>query len=157
MSETGKSADIRSDPHRYDDMVELPHPASQHHPRMPMADRAAQFSPFAALTGHSAAIAETARLTDSHVELEEDEKARVDARLQILREHLDEQPEVSITYFQPDGKKAGGAYLTATGRVKKIDEYEHAVVMRDMMTIPIDEIIQIGGPLFESLELSESD
>lgn len=108
--------------HRYDDIIDLPHHTSPIRPRMPVRDRAAQFAPFAALVGHGAAIREIARLTDSKIELAEDEKARLDEQLHMILELLDEQPEVSICYFEPDAKKAGGAYVTTTGYVKHIAE-----------------------------------
>ena len=100
---------------QYDDIIRLPHPDSPKHPRMSLYDRAAQFSPFAALTGHSAAIAETGRLTDRRVELDEYEMARVDAELQHLQELLPSRPTASITYFVPDERKNGGSYQTVTG------------------------------------------
>ena len=136
------------DDHQYDDIMNLPHHQSQRRPHMPLSDRAAQFSPFAALTGHDAAIKETARLTDKRVELDEGEKAYLNDRLLIVDEHLDEGPEISITYFLPDGRKAGGAYVIETGIVKKIDEYEHSVVMQNSIIIPIDDIVAIDGALF---------
>ena len=102
--------------HRYDDIIDLPHPTSKKHPRMPVRDRAAIFSPFAALAGHGAAIAETARLTQRRIELDEDGKALLDERQRILEEAAASHPEVTVTYFQPDAKKEGGRYVTVTGR-----------------------------------------
>ena len=136
----------------YDDIINLPHHTSRTRPHMSAYDRAAQFSPFAALTGHDAAITETARLTDNRVELDEYSKADLNQRLCIIQDRMDEQTKVSITYFQPDQKKSGGAYITAAGCVKKIEEYEHAVVMKDDTKIPIDQIIAIDGELFGSIE-----
>ena len=136
----------------YDDIINLPHHTSRTRPHMSAYDRAAQFSPFAALTGHDAAITETARLTDNRVELDEYSKADLNQRLCIIQDRMDEQPKVSITYFKPDQKKSGGAYITAAGCVKKIEEYEHAVVMQDDTKIPIDQIIAIDGELFGSIE-----
>ena len=95
----------------YDDIINLPHPTSTKHPRMPMSDRAAIFSPFAALTGHAAAIQETARLTDQRIELDEDTKAELDRKQKILMDYIADQPEVTITWFCPDEKKSGGAYV----------------------------------------------
>lgn len=135
----------------YDDIIDLPHPTSTKHPRMPASDRAAQFSPFAALTGHEAAIRETARLTDRRVELDEDEKAELDVRLRVLADHLPERPEVRITYFQADRRKEGGSYETAVGAVKKLDEVERAVVMTDGRRIPIDDIYEIESGLLRPL------
>lgn len=131
----------------YDDIIGLPHPTSKKHPRMPLSDRAAQFSPFAALTGHEAAIRETARLTDRQVELDEDEKTELNRRLRILADHLPERPEVRVTYFQADKRKEGGSYEKAEGAIKRIDEQERAVVMTDGRRIPIDDIYEIESGL----------
>ena len=96
----------------YDDMLNLPHPTSRRHSRMSRSDRAAQFAPFAALSGHGTAIAETARLTERRIELDEDVKAALDFKQQMLMDRIDEHPDVSVTWFQPDGKKDGGRYVT---------------------------------------------
>jgi hypothetical protein len=127
----------------YDDIIHLPHHVSTTHPHMAAIDRAAQFSPFAALTGYDAAIKETARLTDKRVELDEAMKEALSNKLQMVAVRLKERPEIAITYFQPDGKKNGGAYVTVINKVKKIDVYERIVVMTDGKVIPIDEIISI--------------
>lgn len=133
----------------YDDIIHLPHPTSTKHPRMPIRDRAAIFSPFAALSGHSAAIAETARLTDRRLELDEDARAELDRRQQVLWEHLAERPEVSVTWFRPDGKKDGGAYVTSTGRLKRIDEVERTLVLTDGTVIALDDVAGIDSDLFD--------
>ena len=135
----------------YDDIINLPHHVSKTRPHMKAIDRAAQFSPFAALTGYDAAVKETARLTDERIELSEDMKNALSDRLQIIEDRIKEHPEIAITYFQPDARKKGGAYLTVTGFVKKIDEFERVVVMTDGTAIPIDEIISIEGQIFETL------
>ena len=127
----------------YDDIINLPHHVSTTHPHMAAIDRAAQFSPFAALTGYDAAIKETARLTDQRVELDEAMKEALSNKLQMVADRLKERPEIVITYFQPDGKKNGGAYVTVINTVKKIDVYERIVVMTDGKVIPVDEIISI--------------
>ncbi len=132
----------------YEDIIHLPHHVSKKHPQMSMLDRAAQFSPFAALTGYDAAVEETARLTDRRIELDEYEAQHLDERLQELSEHLPEHPEVSITYFLPDARKDGGEYITVTGCVKKIDHYERRIILMDGTLIPIHEVIQINGELF---------
>lgn len=129
---------------KYDDMLHLPHHTSAKHPRMPVADRAAQFKPFAALTGYDAALRETARLTETHMELDETEKAELDQKLRQLADTLPDRPEAAITYFQPDAKKDGGAYLTARGAVRKIDLYERIIVMADGRKIPIDAVSEIS-------------
>ena len=128
---------------KYDDIIDLPHPTSQNHPRMSLYDRAAQFSPFAALTGHSAAIADTGRLTDRRVELDEYEMARVDAELQRLQELLPGGPTASITYFVPDERKNGGSYQTVTGEVKRIDAVSGMIQMTDRREIPIEDVFSI--------------
>ncbi len=139
----------------YDDIINLPRHTSTTRPPMSAHDRAAQFSPFAALTGFGSAIIETARLTDSRVELDEYIKADLNDRLCILNDQLDQQPEVSITYFQRDSLKAGGAYITASGCVKKIDEYEQVVIMRDATKIPIEDILEIEAEWFGRFEHQE--
>lgn len=128
---------------KYDDIITLPHPEPRTHPRMSLHDRAAQFSPFAALTGHSAAIAETGRLTASRITLDESEMARVDAALQRLQELLPSRPTASITYFVPDERKAGGAYQTVTGTVKRIDTVNGILLLTDQHTIPIADIFDV--------------
>ncbi len=126
---------------RYDDIINLPHPVSQRHPQMPLADRAAQFSPFAALTGLDAALQETARLTDQRITLDEYEQAELDKTLQALREAAPQHPAVEITYFQPDARKAGGQYVTSVGHVKRIAEYEQQLILTEGTSIPLAEII----------------
>lgn len=135
----------------YDDIINLPHHISAERPRIAAIDRAAQFSPFAALTGHDAAIIETARLTDQRVELDEYAKNDLSDRIQFIAERIKEPHEIVISYFQPDAKKKGGAYLTANGIVKKIDEFERLIVMADGKRIPIDEVISVEGQIFEIL------
>ncbi len=132
-----------NDEQRYDDIIDLPHHVSRKHPQMPLLDRAAQFAPFAALTGHEAAIKETARLTEEEIELDENSKELLDLRLQYLKEHLAEHPEVTVTYFCPDEKKTGGAYETVTGLVKKVDEYAGELVFTDGRRIALGTIIEL--------------
>ncbi len=137
-----------NDLHRYDDIIHLPHHVSASHPPMPVQDRAAQFAPFAALTGHSAAIKETARLTEGRMELDESCIMVLDGKLQMIKEQLDSRPEIAVTYFKPDMKKEGGAYVTRRGTVKKLDEYAHTMVMTDGEQIPLEEIVEIEGEIF---------
>ena len=125
---------------KYDDIINLSHPTSAKHPRMPMIDRAAQFSPFQALVGHGAAIEETARLTDQKVELTEDKKGVLDEKLRLL---LETGEEGAFTWFQPDERKSGGAYVTALVRVKKIDPLAGEVILTNGMAIPIENIFEI--------------
>ena len=132
----------------YGYILHLPHPTSARHPRMPIAERAAIFSPFAALSGHAGAIAETARLTDQKMELDEDTKVELDRRQAVLMEHIAEQPEVTVTWFQPDERKDGGAYLTATGRLKKLDEIQLVLVLADGTKIPLDDVAGLESDCF---------
>ena len=135
----------------YDDIINLPHPTSQRHPRMPVRDRAAIFSPFAALSGHGAAIAETARLTEQRIELDEDSRAELDRRQAVLLEHMDKQPELTVTWFQPDEKKDGGAYLTTTGRLKKLKELERLLLLADGTEIPLEDVVALESDIFQTL------
>jgi len=127
----------------YDDIINLPHHVSATRPRMPIANRAAQFSPFAALTGYDAAIAETARLTDERKELSDDMLETLSMKLGMLEDVIADRPEVSVTYFQKDEKKEGGAYITVTGAVKKIDYYEGVIVLVNGKKINIRDILDI--------------
>ena len=136
----------------YQDIINLPHYVSENRPHMSMIDRAAQFSPFAALTGYDAAVKETARLTDQRIELNEDERQKVSDRLTMLKSCLKESPTVEITYLIPDEKKAGGEYSTVTGIVKKLDDFQRLIVMMDGTKISIEEIIDVGGAMFRSIE-----
>ena len=115
----------------YADIMHLTRPVSTRHIPMSMHDRAAQFSPFAALTGYDAAIEETARLTDHQAELAESSKDVLDKKIRAIQDIIDTMPEVTVTFFEPDLRKAGGAYRTITGRVKKIDEYNKALIFQD--------------------------
>ena len=127
----------------YDDIINLPHHVSETHPQMPMRDRAAQFSPFAALTGYGAVIHETGRMTEPGIELGDDEVEEIDRKLNILSERICEHPKVTITYFKADDRKDGGAYLTAFGAIKKIDEYSHCVFFENGLKVPIGDLIEI--------------
>ena len=137
---------------KYNEIMGLPHHVSKTRPQMPMSDRAAQFAPFAALTGYDAAIKETGRLTDERIELDVEALSALDMKYQLLMEALDEAPEVTITYFRPDERKAGGKYVSAVGAVKKINDFERRITMRDGTKIPMDDVLSIDGELFSSLE-----
>lgn len=128
---------------KYDDIIDLPHHISATRPGMPMLDRAAQFQPFQALTGYEDAVHETARLTDERVELTEDEKVLLDAKLQKLADRLSSQPRVTVTWFQPDKRKAGGAYVTTTGQLKKIGDFEGVLILVGGKRIVIENILNI--------------
>lgn len=141
-----------SDVNSYDDIINLPHHVSKYHPPMSRLDRAAQFSPFAALTGFDDSINETAKLTNKKMELDETAKTILDVKLEILHEQINSHPKIEITYFQPDEKKCGGEYVTVSGTVNKIDRYKRIVIMQDEIRIPIEDIIGISGEIFKSIE-----
>ena len=134
---------------KYDDIIDLPHYVSETHPPMSRADRAAQFSPFAALTGYDAAVRETARVTERRIELDEGVKAELNARLNCILEHLPEHPQVSLTYFVPDEKKSGGAYRTVTGTVRKLDSFAKTLTLTDGTVVPMEEMVHVEGKFFE--------
>lgn len=127
----------------YEDIIRLPHHVSRRHPRMSAMARAAQFAPFAALTGHEAALVETRRLTEGRIELSEEETERLDARLQQLRAVLEEEPRVTVEYFRPDDKKEGGACLTYSGHLRRIDEQRRLLIFAEGTQIPIPELLDI--------------
>ena len=135
----------------YDDIINLPHHVSKTRPQMSMIDRAAQFSPFAALTGYDAAIKETGRLTDEKIELDEEALSNLNMKFQILFEKPDEQPDIAITYFKPDETKSGGAYLTTTDKIKKVDEYERIITTANGTKIPMDDVISLESEIFQGL------
>ena len=134
--------------HQYDDIINLPHHVSATRPQMSMINRAAQFSLFAALTGYDAVIRKIGRLTDRRVELSEDRRVDLDKKQQLLSDSLAEHPEVSVTYFIPDERKVGGAYVTVTGNVKKFDIFHRIMVLTDGTMIPLDEILELESDLF---------
>lgn len=135
----------------YDDIINLPHPTSTKHPRMPMSDRAAIFSPFAALTGHATAIQETARLTDQRMELDEDTKAMLDLKQQILADRIAERPEISVVWFRPDARKEDGQYVTTVGQLKKVDDIARILQLADGTTIPLDEVLELRSDCFHGI------
>jgi len=130
-------------PDNYDDIKHLTRPQYDDLHPMSMHDRAAQFSPFAALVGYDDAVAETARLTDSRLELTEDEMSELNANLNRLLDSLDEQPQISVTYFVPDEKKSGGKYVEKQGVVRIYDSYSQELVFTDKFRINIQDIISI--------------
>ncbi len=127
----------------YDDIINLPHYVSKTHTPMSMMNRAAQFAPFAALTGHAAAIEETARLTEEQMELADDDNAILNQKMAYLRENLPEHPIVTVTYFEEDGRKAGGAYKTIKAPLKNIDDYTMSLVMKTGEVIPLKAVFDV--------------
>ena len=154
MAPRPKSATKRSEGIRHEWAIRRHHkpPASHLQAAPPDAHpRAAIFSPFAALSGHGAAIAETARLTEQKIELDEDTKAELDRRQAVLLEYMDERPELTVTWFQRDEKKDGGAYLTTTGRLKKLRELERSLVLTDGTEIPLEDVVTLESDIFQTL------
>lgn len=128
----------------YDDIIGLKRPFSRYR-RMPRPERAVQFAPFATLTGHEEILQETARPTDGCPRLEEDERSLLDVRLQLLRLLLPGRPWVTVTWFEPDGKKAGGACLTATGQLLRLKEEPPRLVFSDGREVLLERVLALGG------------
>ncbi len=137
---------------KYEDILELPRPVSGTRMKMSLSDRAAQFSPFAALSGYEAAVRETSRLTDTQTDLTEDEKVMLNEKLLMIREQIETRPKITVTYFVEDSKKEGGAYVTVTGRVERMDEYERKLWLAEGSMISIERIRAIDGDLFRGME-----
>ena len=127
----------------YEDIINLPHHVSERHPHMSMMNRAAQFAPFAALTGHAAAIEETARLTDSQMELADEDSEILNQKMAYLREIIHEHPTIDVTYFEPDNRKAGGAYKTIEGQLQNIDDHNQCLVLRDGKVVYFKSVLDI--------------
>lgn len=138
---------------KYDDMLRLPHHVSASRKPMAITARAAQFAPFAALSGYDAEVQEAGRLTDRPIEPDEYEKEAMNARLQLLARHFREEWVVSLVFFQPDERKAGGAYVTRTGTVKKLYETERLLTLTDGTVIPLDDLIALDGEEFAAYGL----
>ena len=146
-------AESKNQNDRYRDIIDLPHPTSARHPRMPKADRAAQFAPFSALTGYDDAVGEAARLTEGRVVLDENAKEILDLKQKILTEMIDSQPKISVTHFVADQKKSGGKYQTYVGQLYAIDDYEKSLLFLDGTVIFLKNVISIDGSLFDSMFL----
>lgn len=136
------------DIHQYNDIINLPHHQSATRPHMSIHDRAAQFAPFAALVGYDDAVKETARLTDERITLSDNALEILNTKLNYIKEHISEQPVVTVTYFQADEHKTGGEYITYTGNLWKIKDYEHIIVFQDCKEVFIDDIMEIESPMF---------
>ena len=128
---------------KYDDIINLPHHVSKKHPQMSIYARSAQFAPFAALTGYEDEVKETERLTDTKKDIDEEQKQVLDRNLQIIKQKIRTKPQVTITYFIPDLKKDGGEYVTITGNIRKIDEFNQLIIMRDETEIYVGNVIDI--------------
>ncbi|WP_020224652.1 hypothetical protein [Holdemania massiliensis] len=132
----------------YEDLIDLPHPVSKIHPPMARMDRAAQFNPFAALTGYEEEIEEAARLTEEKIVLDEDEKRFLDKQLQYLLTQIQRQPLIEVLYFVKDEKKVGGAYMMKKGRLKKIDSYQKHIIFTDGTRVAFADLRQLDSDLF---------
>lgn len=141
-----------SDIHDYDDIINLPRHVSKTHPHMSLADRAAQFSPFAALTGYEEAIKEAGRIVEEKIELSEEEKEEINRQLNYLNEHKKDNIQITITYFLKDMKKNGGSYRQITSNLKRLDEIEKTILLADNTILRIDDIRKIQSPLFDTLD-----
>lgn len=144
---------------KYAKEYNLPYPEGVKYPykRMSMLDRAAQFASFKALSGYEDAVDEAARLTDSKIELDEATIDLLNAKIQILQDHIAEEPEITVTYFLPDKKKAGGKYVTTSGKVKRIDDYERRIQFTDRKTVSMDDILALDGEVFGILKHDSED
>lgn len=139
----------------YEDIINLPPHISKKHPQPSMMDRAARFAPFAAITGYEEMVLEEARVTEDRIDLDEETLSLLNEKLSMIQEFLYEEPQIKITYFEPDKKKTGGAYVSITGVVKRIDEYERLVIMTDGKKIRIEDIYGLESDLFYSLGLED--
>ena len=128
---------------KYKDIINLPHHISKKHPQMSLEMRSAQFAPFSPLTGYESAVKETGRLTDKRIEINEEQEELLSQKLQEIKEKITQKPQITVTYFIPDTKKAGGEYKTITGNVRKIDEYKNTIILENKLEIPISEITEI--------------
>ena len=140
---------------KYDDIINLPNPTSVRHPRMARSDRAAQFAPFAALTGYDDAITETGRLTDEMIELSEEMKEVLDQKQMFLADIIDQEPEIAVTFFVPDKRKKGGMYKTVVGNLMQIDEYERQIQLTDGTKISISDIYDIDFAAWQTLTATQ--
>lgn len=136
----------------YADIINLPHHELTTRQRMPIINRAASFSSFAALTGYDEHIREAGRITDEKIELDDERKEKISKKLNYTMEFAEEDTEITITYFLSDNKKFGGAYVNHTGIIKRIDEYERKIIFTDKTVIAIDDIYEIDSELFNGLE-----
>lgn len=141
-----------TDCQKYDDIFILPHYVSGTRARMSPIDRAAQFSPFAALTGYDAAIRETGRRTDAYIEKDEQNIGILNEKLRMIAQYLPQQPEITVTYFQPDERKSGGAYVTVTASVERIDQYQQQIILTNGSRIRFSRIFGLDSALFHSCD-----
>ena len=139
----------------YDDIINLPHFESKKHKRMSIEARSAQFAPFSALTGYEDIVKETARLTDKKIEIDDEQKQILNNKLQFILKNIDLNPEITFTYFVNDNQKSGGKYIEKNGIIKKIDNINGLIILKDKSIIKIDDIMNITGDLFQKIDLNE--
>lgn len=142
----------QKDPRRYDDMLDMPHHVSMNHHPMPVQERAAQFSPFSALAGYEEMIEEASRQTDQRICLSEEQLEELDEKMEILKDKVADHPEVQFTLFHEDERKEGGEKIILKGKVQKTDECRQIVLLCDHTRIPMDEIIDMQGSVFDCLQ-----
>ena len=138
---------------KYIDIINMPHHVSKNHPRMSRYERAAQFAPFAALTGYEDIIKEEGRLTDNRIEINEEAKHILDMKMNVLMNSINNIPLVSITYFVPDERKSGGEYVTVDEKVKKIDVLKQHIITEEGTVVPVEEIVDMQGEIFKNMEI----
>ena len=138
---------------KYQDIINLPHHVSKNHPQMSRYERAAQFAPFAALSGYEDIIKEEGRLTDNRIEINEEAKFILDRKMQILMNSIDKKPFISVTYFVPDERKSGGEYVSINECIKKIDVLKQIIVTENGIVVPVIEIVDMQGEIFNNLDL----
>ena len=138
---------------KYSDIIDMPRPVSPYRKKMTARERAAQFSPFAALVGYDDEIVEAGRCTEKETELSEDQKREIDERLHFLMALAEHRPPVKITYYVPDEKKSGGSYVTVAGKFKSVRAYERDVLIGDRAGIPIERIRKVDSPVFEKFDI----
>lgn len=148
MPESEEVMDNMSTEHKYDNIINLPHHQSKKRKHMSRQERAAQFGSFRALTGYEDEIAETSRRTNEKAELDEYTKSEINRKLIYIKDHIKDRQEITVTYFVPDERKSGGAYITKKGIIGKLSEYKRQLVFEDGIEIPIDEIFSIEGEQF---------
>lgn len=139
----------------YEDIIHLPRPTSKKHPQPTMMERAARFAPFAAITDYEEMVLEEARTTEARVHLDENALTLLNEKLNIVQDFLDRMPEITVTYFEPDKKKSGGAYISITGTVQRIDKYKRLIIMNDDKKIQIDDVYKLESDLFFSFGLED--
>ena len=139
----------------YDDIINLPHFESKKHKRMTLEARSAQFAPFSALTGYEDIVKETARLTDKKIEIDDEQKQILNNKLQFILKNIDLNPEITFTYFVKDNQKSGGKYIEKNGIIKKIDNINGLIILKDKSKIKINDIINITSNLFQKIDLFE--